>query len=118
MKARTEVMGRQCTADGWRCQEGNGPVRSLGFWVTGRREKSGIANNRGLCYFVLRQSAVQYLVSSFDRCEICEAELILMPTLLSRSFFGVVRMWNFSAAHRLHFFTHICMIDSSPAPSM
>ena len=26
---------------------------------------------------VLRQSAVQYLVSSFDRCEICEAELIL-----------------------------------------
>ena len=26
---------------------GNGPVRSLGgLWVTGRREQSGIANNR------------------------------------------------------------------------
>ena len=24
MKARKEAMGRQCTADGWRCQEGGG----------------------------------------------------------------------------------------------
>ena len=28
---------------------------------------------------MLGQSAEQYFVSSFDRCEICEAELILMP---------------------------------------
>ena len=24
MKARKEAMGRQCTADGWRCREGGG----------------------------------------------------------------------------------------------
>ena len=42
MKARTDAMGKQCTADGWRCRKdvGDGPVRSLGgLLLTIKREQ-------------------------------------------------------------------------------
>ena len=87
MKAQKEAMRMQCTADGWRCQEdGRQWVSEIsrGIWMTCGREQSGIANNNFIVLLiidvgVLRQSAVQYLVSSFDRCEICQTELFFMP---------------------------------------
>ena len=84
-----EAVYSRCVG-GARRVAGNGPVRSLQVGsrlVTGRREQSGIANNRPRdC--VINNNAMgaqakcrQYLVNSCDRCEICEAELILMPAL-------------------------------------
>ena len=112
---------------------GNGPVRSLQVGsrlVTGRREQSGIADYRPRDFVINNNGCsgkVQYSTWSvhligvkFARRNLfsCLHFETISDRLLSRSFLGVVRMWNFSAVQRLHFLTHICMIGSSPAPSM
>ena len=98
---------------------GNGPVRSLQVGsrlVTGRREQSGIADYRPRDFVINNNGCsgkVQYSTWSvhligvkFARRNLfsCLHFETISDRLLSRSFLGVVRMWNFSAVQRLHFF--------------
>ena len=104
---------------GPRRMAGNGPVRSLQVGsrlVAGRREQSGITNNRPRdcvnngCSGKVQHStwSVHLIGVKFARRNLfsCLHFETISDRLLSRSFLGVVRMWNFSAVHtcRLHFF--------------
>ena len=83
--------------------------------MTGRREQSGIADYRPRDFVINNNGCsgkVQYSTWSvhligvkFARRNLfsCLHFETISDRLLSRSFLGVVRMWNFSAVQRLHF---------------
>ena len=98
---------------------GNGPVRSLQVGsrlVTGRREQSGIANYRPKDCVINSNGCsgkVQYSTWSlhligvkFARRNLfsCLHFETISDRLLSRSFLGAVRMWNFFGGTKIAFF--------------